>query len=165
MEYAALSVLQSVRRPFLSSGSRTKQLYSSYYDDNGVLSLVPDGEKDVYAEIQSHARSCDISLLVDRYLSGDSMALSRAQGFYGDVSSMPKNFAEAMTLISKAEDDFSKLPKDIKASFGNDYRQFLSQVGSPSWFEKMGMQPQVDISQPRVAEDLALKGDASVESK
>lgn len=141
MEFKSLSAYldsdNKRKHIFSSSGSPLKQNYSSYYDDDGVLNLIPDGESNLYDEIQSHAKSCDISLLVDRYLSGDGTALSRAQGFYGDITSMPKNFAEAMNLMNQAEEDFKNLPKDIKDSFSNDYRQFLAQVGSPEWFAKM----------------------------
>lgn len=47
---------------------------------------------------------------------GDINALSRAQGFYADITGMPNNLAEAQNMLIKMENDFNSLPVDIKKS-------------------------------------------------
>lgn len=68
------------RRTFPTQvGSPVVLTYTPEYDKQGNLQLVQDGEKDLYAEIQSHKDSTDLALILNRYFNGDPMALSRVQ--------------------------------------------------------------------------------------
>lgn len=126
------------RRTFPTNvGSPVVLTYAPEYDKQGNLQLVQDGEKDLYAEIQSHKDSTDLALILNRYFNGDPMALSRVQGAYMDVTGMPTNLHEAMSLVDNARRDFDTLPVDIKQLFDNDANKFLATLGSPEWFEKM----------------------------
>lgn len=121
------------------SGSRVKQLYAGRYDANGRVVLEEKGTEDLYAYIQSFADSVDINVILARFANGDTEALSRAQGFYVDVTEFPSNMADALNSINKAEEMFKSLPLEVRQRFDCSFEQFLSQSGSEDWLEKMGM--------------------------
>lgn len=121
-------------------GDPVKQLYGPKYDDNGVMYLVRTGKHDLYAEIQSHAGSVDIHEILRRYVSGqDPGALSRVQGAYGDFTTMPRTFAEALNAMVAAEQYFLTLPLATRAEFNHDFRQFISAFDTPDFVSKSGL--------------------------
>lgn len=126
------------------AGSRIKQLYAGRYDANGRVVLEESGTEDLYEYIQSFADSVDINVILARFANGDTQALSRAQGFYADVTDFPSNMADALNRINQAEEMFKSLPLDVRQKFDCSFEQFLSQSGSNEWFEKMGMSGSVD---------------------
>lgn len=121
------------------SGDRVKTVYSPFYDDFGVMQLRPTGKHDLYAEIQSHAESVDIHVLMERYQQGDAGALARVQGAYGDFTQLPSTFAEALNLMTAAEQYFLGLPVETRALFGHDFRQFIASMDQPDWTKKVGI--------------------------
>lgn len=118
-------------------GSPLVQQYTAAYDKDGVLQLSESGQHDLYQDIQSHAASCDLAVIINRYFNGDPSALSRAQGIYADISTAPGTIHEAANLMRQAEADFLRLPVDIKEKFGNDPMRFLSTLGSDEWMAAM----------------------------
>lgn len=131
-------------------GSSVKVLYGGKYDANGRVVLEKKGEENLYDYIQSFKDSVDINVILARFSNGDCEALSRAQGFYADVTDFPSNMAEALNRINECEELFKSLPLDVRQKFDCSFEQFLSQSGSVEWFDKMGMSgsventPQVD---------------------
>lgn len=121
------------------SGTHIHKEYVGRYDKNGVLELVPNGETDMYAYIQSFADSVDIHVLMERYANGDTTALSRVQGVYCDVTSMPKTMAEMLNLINDGERVFNSLDVSIRDKFHHSLSEWLAQAGSPDWLDKMGL--------------------------
>lgn len=130
---------------FSESGSPTRVIYEPYYDENGNIDLKETGKFDQYMDIQSHADSVDINVIMARYLNGDADALNRVQGFYADVSKAPKSYADMLNISIKAQNEFDQLPVDVKEKFGNNFAQFLAIMGSPEWFEKLGVKPADNI--------------------
>lgn len=122
-------------------GSPIKTLYSPKFDENGVMYLVESGKANLYQEIQSHADSVDIHVLLQRYAQGDTGVLARVQGAYGDFTQMPHTFAEALNTMIAAEQYFMGLPKDIRAKFNNSFQQFIAQMDDPSWASDVGFKP------------------------
>ena len=58
------------------SGSRTKITYTPVFDKNGVLSLEPTGEEDIYELIQANADYCNLNLIMERVrATGDDSVL------------------------------------------------------------------------------------------
>ena len=121
------------------AGSRVKQLYAGRYDANGRVVLEENGTEDLYAYIQSFADSVDINVILARFANGDTEALSRAQGFYADVTDFPANMADALNRINQAEEMFKSLPLEVRQRFDCSFEQFLSQSGTEDWLQKMGM--------------------------
>lgn len=131
-------------------GSRVKQLYTGRYDANGRVVLEEKGTEDLYAYIQSFADSVDINVILARFANGDTEALSRAQGFYADVTDFPTNMAEALNRINECEEMFKSLPLEVRQKFDCSFEQFLSQSGTDDWLEKMGMVEHSVVDAPQV---------------
>lgn len=131
--------------PASQAGSRIKTLYGPIYNDRGIIGLKEIGTHDLYSEIQSHADSVDIHVLLKMYNSGDTSVFSRVQGAYGDFTQMPHTFAEALNTMIAAEMYFNSLPVETKAKFGHSLSQFLAAMDSPTWAADAGIDlPPVD---------------------
>lgn len=135
-------------RVVTNPGNPIKTLYGPIYDKNGVLSLKVTGKHDLYAEIQSHAESVDIHVLLQRYANGDPGALARVQGAYGDFTQMPTTFAEALNTLIAAEQYFMGLPVETRAQFDHSFQQFIASMDAPDFSKRMGITP--DVSAPSV---------------
>lgn len=122
-------------------GVRVKTLYGPIFDDNGVMHLVETGKHNLYAEIQSHAESVDIHVIMARYQNGDVEALSRVQGTYGDFTEMPTTFAGALNAMIAAEQYFLSLPPEVRAKYNQDFNQFLASMDRPGFASDIGLVP------------------------
>ena len=121
------------------SGSPIVQNYEGKVQDDGSILLVPTDKDDWYGYIQSFADSVDIKTILRRSALGDTSALNKVQGFYGDVTGMPKNNAELLQAVIDGQKNFEKLPIEIRQKFDNDFNKFFVTMDTPEWFEKMKM--------------------------
>ena len=121
-------------------GSPVKVLYGGKYDANGRVVLEKKGEENLYDYIQSFRDSVDLNIILARFSNGDVEALNKAQGFYADVTDFPKNMADALNRINKAEEMFKALPLETRQKFDCSFEQFLAQSGTDDWLSKMGLE-------------------------
>ena len=119
-------------------GSPVKVLFRGKYDANGRVVLEKSGEENLYDYIQSFRDSVDLNVILARFSNGEFDALSKAQGFYADVTDFPKNMAEALNRINQAEEMFKALPLETRQKFDCSFEQFLAQSGTEDWLSKMG---------------------------
>lgn len=131
-------------------GSPVRTLYGGRYDANGRVVLEEKGKENLYDYIQSFRDSVDLNVILARFANGDTDALSKAQGFYADVTDFPKTMADALNRINECEEMFKSLPLDVRQKFDCSFEQFLSQSGSEDWLEKMGMKPDAVVDQQQV---------------
>lgn len=122
-------------------GNSVKQLYSGFYNERGQVELKEDGTEDLYAFIQSFAESTDIHSILKRYQNGEVDVLEKVQGFYGDITEMPKTYAEALQRISDSEKVFMSLPVEIRAKFGHSFSQFLAASQEDNFLDLLGVKP------------------------
>lgn len=115
------------RRVNSEPGSRIHEVLSGKYDKEGRLVLEKVGEEDVYDRIQSYAEMTDINNIMKRYQQGEEDVLERTQGIYMDATSLPENMADLLNKLNHAEDEFEKLPPEIKNKYGDDFAQFICQ--------------------------------------
>lgn len=141
---------------FQEPGDPVKVIYSPRYDDAGVLDLVATGQENLYEYIQSHKESTDIHVLLDRFANGEEDVLSRMQGFYGDITSMPKTYAEVLNAVIAGEEAFARLPVEIKQKFDNSFAVWLAAMDKPDFADRMGYKPDpVDQVTPQQVQDFA----------
>lgn len=133
-------------------GNAFEPIYSARYDDSGVLILEKVGERDIFAEIQSHAESVDINNILLRYSRGETDVLSRVQGFYEDVSDMPKTYQDVLNSVLLCEEFFTSLPVEEKEKFDNSFSKFMIELGNPDFMEKFN-----DGSSPVVPDSDSIK--------
>lgn len=121
-------------------GSGIKQLYRGVLDkETGMITLVENGKKNLYAEIQSYKDMCDINKIVSRYVNGEIDILNQVQGVYGDFSASPSSLADALQQAYDSEQQFNRLPVDIKQKFDNNWRIWLNSFGTEEWFRAMSV--------------------------
>ncbi len=143
-------------------GSPLKQLYAGSYNERGQVELREDGTEDLYAFIQSFAESTDIHAIMRRFENGEVDVLEKVQGFYGDVTEMPKTYAEALQRIADSEKVFMSLPVDVRAKFGHSFSEFLSASNDADFLERLGVQvdnpvspePESDVVKPVVDKEV-----------
>lgn len=146
------------------AGSRFAEDISLKYDERGNRIFYSKGKIDLYEKIQSFKDECNLELIVARCTaSGDFSPLQRVQGFYADVSKMPKNLAEVYSSVSTAQRIFSQLPQDVASKFSN-FEDFLSSIGDEKRLAKIfGVDPSTkssaDISSAKIS-DKEVKSDA-----
>ena len=122
-------------------GSPIKQLYSGSYNERGQVELKEDGTEDTYSFIQSFAESTDIHSILRRYQNGEVDVLEKVQGFYGDITEMPKTYAEALQRIADSEKIFWSLPLDVRAKFGHSFSEFLAASQDADFLDRLGVKP------------------------
>lgn len=85
---------------------------------------------------QSEAASCDINLIMGRYLrSGTVDHLTKHGGQYGFVSA--STFHESMEIVRKAQEMFAELPASTRKRLGNSPQNFLEFVQDKDNLEEM----------------------------
>ncbi len=127
-------------------GSPIKQLYAGSYNERGQVVLREDGTENLYDYIQSFSESTDIHAIMRRFENGEVDVLEKVQGFYGDVTGMPKTYAEALQRIADSEKVFMSLPVDVRAKFGHSFSEFLAASGEPDFLERLGVQVEKPVT-------------------
>ncbi len=143
-------------------GNPLKQLYAGSYNERGQVVLREDGTENLYDLIQSFAESTDIHAIMRRFENGEVDVLEKVQGFYGDVTDMPKTYAEALQRIADSEKVFMSLPVDVRAKFGHSFSEFLAASNDADFLERLGVQvdapaapePVPEVVKPVVKEEV-----------
>lgn len=134
-------------------GSRFKDTYEGFIDDDGVLGVIKKGVEDIYQTIQADKMLCDINFIVKKFTLGDTSVLERVQGIYGDFTDMPKNHHEALNAINHAQESFNKLPIEIQEAFNYDPYQFYAAVGTEKFDKAFEPFIRKDVSGNGLKED------------
>lgn len=127
-------------------GDRYRPVYTPEIKSDGLIELVQTGVEDLQQYIDSFKDSCDVSLMVQRFLAGDETALRNGNPVFMDLVGAPKSLAEAYALNFRAEAAFNNLPAEIKNQFGNNFYQFLSAAGSEEWYKAL-KQPELEVKE------------------
>lgn len=130
-------VIEKEKKFVSCSGDRYRAVYTPEIKSDGLIDLVQTGVEDLQQYIDSFKDSCDLSLMVQRFLAGDETALRNGNPVFMDLLGAPKSLAEAYALNFRAEAAFQNLPATVKDQFGNNFYQFLSAAGSDKWFEAL----------------------------
>lgn len=120
------------------TGTRYDKTYTMIIDEHGHKDLKCTGETDRYAKIQSHLEE----VLIENILAKatlDPTILNKREGLYFDSTSMPKTLAEAQNAILALNQEFEKLPAEIKQKFDNSAEKYIAAYGSKEWGDKMGI--------------------------
>ncbi len=133
-------------------GNPLKQLYAGSYNERGQVVLREDGTENLYDFIQSFAESTDIHAIMRRFENGEVDVLEKVQGFYGDVTEMPKTYAEALQRIADSEKVFMSLPVDVRAKFGHSFSEFLAASNDADFLERLGVQVDNPVAPEPVSE-------------
>ena len=131
------------------SGSGLRQLYIPCFVD-GCFTIEESGVFDLQEQINANASSCDINVLVSRYNAGDLTALSRRQGLFGDFTSAPDSYRQAIEIVRGFESAFSDMSDSDKAG-ANTALEFLDKIkNSDSPSETLSETPDESSSESEV---------------
>lgn len=122
---------------YTNPGDQFRAVYTPEIQKDGDILLVQTGVEDVQQYIDSFKDSCDVSVMVQRFLAGDETALINGNPVFMDLLGAPKTLAEAYALNFRAENAFNNLPAEIREKFGNNYYRFLSEAGTDEWFTNL----------------------------
>lgn len=143
-------------------GSPVRVLYTSKVADDGNIELIPSGTENLYDFIQSHRDSVDIHVILQRFANGDSAALSRVQGNYGDFTNLPSTYAELLNTMIAGENYFNSLPLETRAKFDHSFEKFMvSMDNMPKFIEMLGLEARdsrEDIGEAYAGSDVDPKG-------
>lgn len=125
--------------PFVPScpGERWKIEYEPIVQADGTIELRESGKTDLQEFYDSQAASCDMALIISRYLNGDRSVLEQRQGAYFDATNVPSTYAEMLQTVISGQRSFEALPIEIKQRFNNDFNQWFASAGTDDWKLKM----------------------------
>lgn len=124
----------------------------------GVETLVDGGVINVYSQIQASRESSDLNYLVKQYQeTGDASIFKQRRAEYFDLSKMPKNVFEYQDMIEEAQAKFSELPADLRAKFGNNLYNYIS---DDSAFDKVRTFIQAEIDKKNPYKDFKVNKEA-----
>lgn len=133
--------IQANKIKFTNPGSRLATVHRIRIDDNGHKTLMATGEKkNAYAIIQKHADEVDIYEIMRRCEIEGYEILDAKQVYEGDVTITPKTMMEAMQKLQDAENNFAKLPLEIRQKFNFSFTEYIAQADKDleGWAKNMG---------------------------
>lgn len=120
-------------------GTEEEIVYDATVLPDGQIELKPAGLKNIKEYINSFRESTDISYIVQRLKNGDLTDLNLKEGFYADMTKMPKTRAEFLQLFIDMERKFNELPLEIRNKFDNNYRNWYATGDTEEWYVKMNL--------------------------
>lgn len=149
-----------------NAGSRIEPVFELKHDDKGDIELVKTGETNIYEKIQQYADECDISQILAKAVI-DPTILNQREGFYADMTEMPKTLGEAQNMILSMQKEFDTLPVETRAKFDYSMEKYVAQFGSKEWADAMGYTQEIaqDIKETtKGTEPIITKGEEVNES-
>lgn len=125
-------------------GSRIHIIYAPEVQKDGTVILIESGKEDTDEYIDSFREETEISTIIKRFQAGDVSVINQKQGFYADVTKMPKTYAEMLQLRIDSKKAYDELPTSVKEKFDNDEFKFFATAGSEDWFKKLGVIEEVN---------------------
>lgn len=102
-----------------NNGNAEKLVFTQFVNDRGETTLKPKDKIDMYAQIQSYAKECNINYIIKRYVNGDISIANQNVGTYGDFTEMPKSYQDFLNLTIRAGEYFDSLPPEERNKYGS----------------------------------------------
>ena len=103
-----------------------QKVYKATYDKNGVRSLKVDKEVNIYEKIQEFSNDVSLSSIFSKYGLNVYDQLKQSEEQLVDLTNLPTNLMEAMTVIDDAKYAFDRQSKEVKAKFNNSFKEFIA---------------------------------------
>ncbi|MBQ2713443.1 MAG: hypothetical protein IJF22_00555 [Clostridia bacterium] len=135
------------------SGEDIVPVYSLVIDkETGKKEVKQTGKRNIYKEIQAHKEECLVYNILERHVNGDTLALNQSQGFFADISNMPKSLNDAQEIILNAETLFKEMPVAVRSEFNHSMSEFVASISNGTFEEKINkhLQPQINKVEPIV---------------
>lgn len=119
------------------AGDKFINTYQEKFTKDGHKILEKIGTKNVDDIIQADLESTKIENILHAVAMGDLRALQQRDVSYFDATTMPKNLMEMQNLGIKAKSEFDAFPKEVKELFHNSCDEYVAQMGTQEFFDKM----------------------------
>lgn len=119
------------------AGDKFLNEYQEKYSKDGEKKLVKVGQKNIDEIIQADLESTKIENILHAVAMGDLRALQQREVTYMDATTMPKSLMEMQNLGIKAKSEFEAFPKEVKEMFHNSCDEYVAQMGTQEFFDKM----------------------------
>lgn len=106
--------------------NQMQAVYKVTYDKNGIRHCTKDKEVNIYEKIQEYANDCNLTNMFSKYGLDSFGQLKDSEAQLIDLTNLPTNLQEAMTIINNAKYAFDRQSKEIKEKFNNDFNQFIA---------------------------------------
>lgn len=80
---------------------------------------------------QADLKESDMNHIIQRYMRNGVLPGGRADGFYGDTTTLPQDYQSALDIVIEAQESFDALPSAIRERFGNEPLNFLNFCSDP----------------------------------
>lgn len=124
------------KRYYAPAGTKFRNIYQEEIVDKRK-SLIQVGKTNVYEKIQSELEGTLITTILHRAAMGDLNALQQREATYIDATTLPKNLMESQNIVLRAKQEFEKMPTEVKELFHNSAEEYVSEMGSKEFLEKM----------------------------
>lgn len=132
------TIFDTPKRYHCPIGSEFDNVYQEEIDsDTGRKTLVIIGKTNIYDRIQADLEGSKIENIMAKLAAGDLSVLRNEQLIYADATEMPKTLMEAQNIVVKAKQEFENFPTEIKRLFNNSAEQYVSEMGTEKFLEKM----------------------------
>lgn len=119
------------------AGDKYLNEYQEKFSKDGDKKLVKIGKKNIDQIIQADLESTKIENILHAVAMGDLRALQQREITYMDATTMPKSLMEMQNLGIKAKSEFEAFPKEVKEMFHNSCDEYIAQMGTQEFFDKM----------------------------
>ena len=106
--------------------NQEKVVYKATYDKNGVRSLKVDKKVNIYEKIQEFANDVSLSSIFSKYGLNVYDQLKQSEEQLVDLTNLPTNLMEVMTVIDDAKYAFDRQSKEVKQKFNNSFKEFIA---------------------------------------
>lgn len=121
-------------------GSPIKDVFKARLDKNGKKVIEKKGTEDLYAYIQSFADSCDINLILKKFVAtNDATLLQKSQGAFLDLTEAPTDYFDMINKINDAKVEFDNLPESVRKKFDYNVDKFIGSIGTSEWYSHLMM--------------------------
>lgn len=132
------TIFETQKRFHTPSGTGYENTYQEQIDKKtGRKILVKIGKTCVYDKIQEDLESSKIENIIHRLAMHDLSVLKEAAISYADADNFPKDLREAQDIVIRAKQEFEKFPVEVKRLFNNSPEQYVSEMGTKNFLEKM----------------------------
>lgn len=131
------SIIDRPKHRFTPEGTHYINTYQESLDDLGRLTLDRTGQTNVYEKIQEEHESTKIETILHSVAMGDLDALKQREATYCDATTLPHSLREAQDLVIRLRDEFYNLPLEVRKEFSNSPEQYVSEMGTKEFLEKM----------------------------
>lgn len=144
------------------AGSHIEMRHNPYMLANGRRELRKDKAVAIHDLIQSHKEECEIENIIRRYVEGDMQVLQQRYGQFMDITNCPSSIADAQQFIINAKEEFTHLPKDIKAKFEYNPELYIAEMSTntQSWLDKVGLSDKLKLQ--KEAAEQAIKDEETI---